>query len=281
MFGFRTKKIYIDSRFRTNTSRSNSDFDFELNETLDMPEKCIAYIDDIALPVTWYNCDSTNNKLYIRKIINGTNAGDVIVTLTEGQYNADQFATEIQTQLRASIASTFVCTYSALKGTLTIKPNAVNYKFKILTDQDIKTKLNNNWSGSSYDVLNPSSFNETLRNTEGTSLTYDDSTPYVSGFIDILAGKHYLYLTSSNLGSYTSLGARGERNIVKKIMVTQNYGYNCIESASFSGDDYIDVSKQSLRTLSFKLTDAFGNIVNLNGSNFSFSVVFSILDKDV
>ena len=64
-------------------------------------------------------------------------------------------------------------------------------------------------------------------------------------------------------------------------MVTQNYGYNCIESASFSGDDYIDVSKQSLKTLQFKLQDAFGNVVNLNGSNFSFSVVFTILDKDV
>lgn len=281
MFGLRTKKIYIDSRFRTASSVSNSDFTIELNDTLDLPEQCSAYIDDIALPVTWYNCDENNNKLYVRKLVNGVPNGDIIVTLTPGQYNADQFATEIQTQLRQSVSSTFTVTYSTLRGTLTIKPNAVNLKFLLLTDQDIKSKLNNLWTGAFYDVSNPQSFNETLRNTDGSSNIYDDNTPYVSGFIDILAGKHYLYLTSPNLGSYTALGPRGERNIVKKIMVTQNYGYNCIEGASFSGDDYIDVSKQSLKTLNFKLTDAFGNVVNLNGSNFSFSVVFSLLKNDV
>lgn len=281
MFGLRTKKLYIDSRFRTLTSVSNSDFSFEINDTLDLPEKCVAYIDDISLPVTWYNCDESNNKLYVRKILNGTSAGDIIVTLTPGQYNSDQFASEMQTQFRASIGSSFTVTYSTLRGTITIKPNAVNLKFQLLTDQDIRSKFNNTWSGTSYDINNPRSFNETLRNTDGTTLIYDDNTPYTSGFIDILAGKHYLYLISSNLGSYTSLGPKGERNIVKKIMVTQNYGYNTVESASFSGDDYIDVSKQSLKTLQFKLQDAFGNVVNLNGSNFSFSVVFTILDKDV
>ena len=48
MFGLRTKKIYIDSRFRTDSSASNSDFSIELQETLDLPEQCAAYIDDIA-----------------------------------------------------------------------------------------------------------------------------------------------------------------------------------------------------------------------------------------
>ena len=67
MFGLRTKKIYIDSRFRTDSSASNSDFSIELQETLDLPEQCAAYIDDIALPVTWYNCDENKIKLYVRK----------------------------------------------------------------------------------------------------------------------------------------------------------------------------------------------------------------------
>ena len=64
-------------------------------------------------------------------MINGVPNGDVIVRLTSGQYNADQFATDIQTQLRQSVSSTFTVTYSTLRGTLTIKPNAVNLKIFI------------------------------------------------------------------------------------------------------------------------------------------------------
>ena len=46
---------------------------------------------------------------------------------------------------------------------------------------------------------------------------------FTSGFQDILAGKHYLYLTSSNFGSYIALGPRGDRNIIKKVAITANY----------------------------------------------------------
>jgi len=281
----RTKKIYIDSRFKTSSSRSNTDFEFELKETIDLPDKCACYIDDLVIPVSYYNCDASNNKLYVRKIT-GSSPNEVfndkIIELTIGQYNADQIASEIQTQFRTAYpqAQPWTCSYSVTKGIISINPVDSAVRFQILTDSDIKTKLNNTWSGPSYDANNPCSFNDTIRNNEGSSLTYSTSLLYTSGFLDMTGGKHYLYITS-NFGNYNALGPRGERTIFKKVAVTANYGYNIIEAASFSGDDYIEASKQQLRTLRFQVTDAYGNVVNLNGSTISFSIVFVILKNDV
>lgn len=41
--------------------------------------------------------------------------------------------------------------------------------------------------------------------------------------------------------------------------------------------DYIDVAKQSLSTLEFKLTDSQRNVIPLHGSNVRFSLICSTM----
>ena len=45
-----------------------------------------------------------------------------------------------------------------------------------------------------------------------------------------------------------------------------------------ASNDYLDCSRQTLRTLEFQLKDVHGNLVPLHGSNLSFSLVFDLLD---
>ena len=59
------KKAYVDSRFRTRDSNSDSDFKFELKEALDLPDNTVCYIDDISIPHTWRTIETHNNKFYI------------------------------------------------------------------------------------------------------------------------------------------------------------------------------------------------------------------------
>ena len=47
------KKVYIDSRFKTKDSKSNSDFKYELVESIQLPDKCVCFVDDVIIPV---NC---------------------------------------------------------------------------------------------------------------------------------------------------------------------------------------------------------------------------------
>ena len=52
------KKAYVDSRFRTRGSNSDSDFKFELKEALGLPDNTVCYIDDISIPHTWRTIES-------------------------------------------------------------------------------------------------------------------------------------------------------------------------------------------------------------------------------
>ena len=55
------KKVYIDSRYKTNDSVGSSDFKFEIKEGLDLSDNTVCYIDDISIPHTWYTIDYNNH----------------------------------------------------------------------------------------------------------------------------------------------------------------------------------------------------------------------------
>ena len=46
-------KIYIDSKFKTSDSYSNSNFKIELAESFLMPQNTTFQIDDICIPHSW------------------------------------------------------------------------------------------------------------------------------------------------------------------------------------------------------------------------------------
>ena len=66
----------------------------------------------------------------------------------------------------------------------------------------------------------------------------------------------------------------GNRNVAKKIPVNANAG-DMIFDQTVTGMDYLDCSSQTLSRISLRLTDAFGNTVDLHGNRFAFSIVFS------
>ena len=58
------RKLYIDSRFRLDGSKSSSDFEFELNRSITLPRNCAGFVTDIHLMHSWYNVDEHAHRLY-------------------------------------------------------------------------------------------------------------------------------------------------------------------------------------------------------------------------
>ena len=56
------KKFYVDTRFKTKESVSDSDFYVQLPIQFNVPENVVAYIDDIVIPVCWRTVDARNSK---------------------------------------------------------------------------------------------------------------------------------------------------------------------------------------------------------------------------
>ena len=55
------KKVYVDSRYKSNDSVRNSGFKFELKEALYLTGNAVCYIDDISIPHTWYTIEENLN----------------------------------------------------------------------------------------------------------------------------------------------------------------------------------------------------------------------------
>jgi hypothetical protein len=87
MEDFLVRKIYIDSRFKTDSSVSDSNFSIVLPEAVNLPEKCIGVIDEIILPVMFCNVQTgVNDKLYMA-IFHSAVTNYYTITLAERNYD--------------------------------------------------------------------------------------------------------------------------------------------------------------------------------------------------
>jgi hypothetical protein len=157
------------------------------------------------------------------------------------------------------------------KGNITI--NIASGRFNIFTDKDLQNI--DSWTGPYYDKTNLRSVNDILKKDDFIYKTYSPLIPFVSGFIDVYT-HHNIYITSSQLGTFQNIGPRGERNILKKVVVDAAYG-EIITDNNYNPDDCLDCSKHALRMLDFQITDVHGNILNLHGGHISFSILFKII----
>ena len=118
------RKIYCDSRFRTPQSKSSTDFEIELSNSVVIPRKAIGWISDLHLPVAFYNVDTHNNVLYltVSGSYNGTRETRVkAATLPPQNYSGETLAEEITIKLNESPPLTdlrFFARYAPSEGTI-------------------------------------------------------------------------------------------------------------------------------------------------------------------
>jgi hypothetical protein len=263
------KKVYIDSRFKTKDSKSNSDFKYELVESIQLPDKCIAYVDDVIVPVSWYNIDETNRYLYIRRFqdLNEDPNTDRIVPIEVSNHTPDSLTDAVQDALNTAFgASVFSVSYDPRKLKLSITAESQS-EVKVFTDDELRGA--NDWQGPAYNSSNLMSANEVLGHYTSQ---FQPQQTFESGIVD-LRRVHNVYISSANLSTFKTLGPRGECNIIKKVPVTTEYGFTIIDNIVVS-HDWIDVSKQLLKTLEFRLSDAYGRTIDLRGMPISFSLIF-------
>jgi len=123
----------------------------------------------------------------------------------------------------------------------------------------------------------PYSVNNVLRNFTPEVVSSLSNFVWTSGYVDLMPITN-LYIVSSGLGSFNTMSVSGERSIVKKVPVNAGYG-EMIYDQSLVGIDYLDCSHQTLSRLSFQLKDVFGNVIDLHGQHWSFSIVFSRVNE--
>ena len=276
------KKIYVDSKYKTADSVSDSNFKFQLPQTCYMPDDTKFYISDVCIPHTWNTINDFNSKLYLRIVYTGgANPGlreDYILDLTQKSYIGTTFATMLKSKIQEKLPSitTIQCTFDSTTNKLSLTINA-DILFQFLTDkeliQDTIGANNYAWNGTTYDKNDLKSANNIISNTQNSSIAHDNTHPF-NNHLNLQPIRN-LYLHSPNLGSFQTLGARGEQTIIKKIPVSSNQGEMIFSDYNPGSADMLDCSKQTLRQIEFRLTNVDGLEVPLNSNHCSFSIVFN------
>ena len=272
------KKIYVDTKYKTANSLSSSDFLIELANTILTPDNCVFYVSDVCIPHSWYTIEKdVNDRFYLQIEYNNLTV-DVVLTLNSKNYIGADLAVEILAELNKLVDYTnrFTITYDVSRHDITIMSD-FGYKFKVLTKNDISTKLNNSWTGFDYDSANPHDINTyMLRLTDGVSPVYTSTSFFTSPGLDLQPVRN-IYI-SSTMGNYSTMGPRhGQSNIIKKIPVNSNYNGMVFDGMS-SSNDFLDCSKQTLKTIQFRVENSKGDLINLHNQEISFSIIFDILN---
>ena len=123
------------------------------------------------------------------------------------------------------------------------------------------------------DIHQPESIAEILMLPHGAN-TVNAGTVAQTCYLQ-LEGHMPLCITSPQLTSFGStLGPRGEHTICKKVNAQSNGFGGMILGMTQHEQDHIICGSANLQTLTFKLVNARGQVVNLNGGHMSFSILF-------
>ena len=171
------KTCYVDNRFRTLDSVSDSDSTIELKEQLDLPGNTVCCVNDISIPHTWRTIESHNNEFYIilkTECINGSettyNCIPYVLNIQEGNCSGSNLVTAIQ-ELLTSLDANFVffdVMYNPARGTVNIEATSdgIHAKHEFLVPSAFGTM---NWM-SNTDSDCP------WRNIDGTMEAVDITT---------------------------------------------------------------------------------------------------------
>ena len=172
----------------------------------------------------------------------------------------------------------FECTYlpKANKMQIEVKNDPKAYAFRLVTQFELKTI---DWNGPAFHRNKPNDINKIISNLDNTSTRWNTLTPYLSGSL-YLQPFNNIYIHSTNLGNYNTVGCQNERTIAKKVPVTEDYGNHIFDQCVLM-KDYNDCSGQTVKTLFFQLKSSRGDVIPLNGCNWSFSIIFSRNNPDL
>ena len=100
------KKIYVDSRYRTVSSNSDSDFSIQLSRNIYLPEHCVMHIENCVIPHSWYTIEKDiNDKMYF--IMNGDSQDYFTLTIPSSNYTGAQLVAALNILLINGLTATY------------------------------------------------------------------------------------------------------------------------------------------------------------------------------
>lgn len=235
------QSLIINSKNRT--SGNPNEFKIQIPPIEGLKKYSLLYAN---IPNTLYNIDSTNNLIYFNR------GGALVATLAFGAYNITDLIAEISTEMSAADAiQTYTATYDSLSFGLTITGTA-NFSLTL------SNSLNATWYICGFVAANATGINtaSALSHAADNCIRLDFPSE--------------LFLTINEFGEANVASDAGTRGTFL-IPLTVNSSFDEIFTlyTRFNTDRTYSYSN-TLTTLTIKLTKSNGELIDLNGSDWSF-----------
>ena len=89
---------------------------------MQLPDKCVCFVDDVVIPHSWYNVEENSKYLYVRRYQDLSNTTtDHIIALEVQNHTFDSLKNALQASLDAAFGSNvFTATKNDRSGTITV-----------------------------------------------------------------------------------------------------------------------------------------------------------------
>lgn len=243
---YQSVKVLVDSRYRNNLSDPINNFKYNLDKSVSRATR--VYVESAQVPFTYYTTTVTNN-------VFETSLGTAIIP--PGNYNSGTIATAVKTSLDTSAAAGAPWTVSFSPTTFKVTISSA-VAFSIIT-----TTANTMAPNLGFNV-------DTIVNTSHTG----------DGTID-LSGPRYLVIKSSLIGenrAFTTAVAPlvSSKDIIHTIPVNTNPGGIILDIVSVPKYNILGFKTSYQNDIDFRLEDDRGNLLDLNGNDWSIQFIFEL-----
>jgi hypothetical protein len=238
----RTTKVFVDSRYAV-LGTSGSSILFEIPGGVELGPNARCFVSEFTAVCAWPTLDETNR--YQTVIVDGVVH---VIALPAGSYDLDSFAEALQAALRDGVHGGFVVERTGLGTGSTQQLLRVSNTLSFVLADSPLSKI--------------------------VSFPQVNATSHVSGFVD-LRRVHNIFVHSPSFGNYNTVAPGGVRTALCKVPVEVGYSGLVRWSTGGSSFDYIECGVRSLHLLRLELKDADGNLLDLQGTSFSLTLLFS------
>ena len=267
--GERITKVFLDSRMVL------PDGSLQIpggGVLLDPSNRC--WLGEFSTVASWDTVDYSNGNLYILERL-GLVSTPRLVEPKWGPYDLDTLASALQTALNGPGKLAHLGTYSvtrvstgesAATGAMvrSYQIDLSHGDFQIPPDEDIRTI----WFCGDSEV-DTRSMNRLFRFTPGWNWVISAK----SSFVDFRRC-HKVFIHTPGFGNYNSIGPKGQRDILAKVPVDVGYGGAIHWYMSGSEHESVECGVNSLTVLKVQLKDVDGNLIDLEGGQWSATLIF-------
>ena len=236
----RTSKVFVDSRFAASGSGGSSIL-FEIPGGVELGPHARCWVSEFTAIASWPTLDETNR---FQTVVEGGVARQI--ALPAGVYDLNAFASALDDALGFGYSVERVGGGSG----------SVSQTLEIM-------------KADGTFMLPESPLSSIVRFPQQV-----ESSQQISHFVDLRRCKN-IFLHSPSFGNYQAVGPRGVRTAIAKIPCDTGYGGLVRWQSSGSDHDYVECGVRSLRLLRLELRDADGVLLDLQGTAWSCTLLFS------